>query len=63
MNFILCWEKIVIALTRDEQQHHVRKARAPMCEKQQHWCARNNTNVMQDEQYLAPHKMNSNITG
>lgn len=62
MNFILCWEKIVIALTRDEQ-HHVRKGRAPMCEKQQHWCARNNTNVMQDEQYLAPHKMNSNITG
>jgi hypothetical protein len=41
----------------------VRKARAPTCEKQQHWCARNNTDIMQDEQYLAPHKINSNITG
>jgi hypothetical protein len=33
-----------------------------MCEKQEHWCARNNTNIMQDEQYPAPHKINSNIT-
>jgi len=40
----------------------VRKTRAPMCEKQEHWCARNNTNIMQDEQYPAPHKINSNIT-